>query len=289
MFEILTDTSSNLSFALLQKRNIGCIPLTFLVDGREQMCLSDTFDGEAYYDAIRAGAKVTTSQITPQRCIDAMRPLLERGQDILYVGMSSGISGSFASAQMAAAELRGAFPLQRIELVDTLSASLGEGLLVLYAADLRERGVSLDETAQALERRKYRMCQVFSVDDLKYLRATGRLSAVKTVIASVLQLKPLLKGDREGKIVCFSKVRGKSAVVPALAREYARAVVDAEHQTIGIAHAGCAEQAEALAALLRQANAPKDILTVCYEPVTGAHVGPGALALFFLGEDSFRG
>ena len=163
MFEILTDTSSNLSFALLQKRNIGCIPLTFLVDGREQMCLSDTFDGEAYYDAIRAGAKVTTSQITPQRCIDAMRPLLEQGQDILYVGMSSGISGSFASAQMAAAELREAFPLQRIELVDTLSASLGEGLLVLYAADLRERGVSLEETAQALERRKYRMCQVFSV------------------------------------------------------------------------------------------------------------------------------
>ena len=176
MFEILTDTSSNLSFALLQKRNIGCIPLTFLVDGREQMCLSDTFDGEAYYDAIRAGARVTTSQITPQRCIDAMRPLLEQGHDILYVGMSSGISGSFASAQMAAAELREAFPLQRIELVDTLSASLGEGLLVLYAADLRERGVSLEETAQALERRKYRMCQVFSVDDLKYLRATGRLS-----------------------------------------------------------------------------------------------------------------
>ena len=279
MFEILTDTSSNLSFALLQKRNIGCIPLTFLVDGQEQMCLSDTFDGEAYYDAIRAGAKVTTSQITPQRCIDAMRPLLEQGHDILYVGMSSGISGSFASAQMAAAELREAFPLRKIELVDTLSASLGEGLLVLYAADLRERGVSLEETAQALERRKYRMCQVFSVDDLKYLRATGRLSAVK----------PLLKGDREGKIVCFSKVRGKSAVVPALAREYARAVVDAEHQTIGIAHAGCADQAEALTELLRQTNAPKDILTVCYEPVTGAHVGPGALALFFLGEESFRG
>ena len=122
MFEILTDTSSNLSFALLQKRTIGCIPLTFLVNGQEQICLSDTFDGEAYYDAIRAGAKVTTSQITPQRCIDAMRPLLEAGQDILYVGMSSGISGSFASAQMAAVELREAFPLQRIELVDTLSA-----------------------------------------------------------------------------------------------------------------------------------------------------------------------
>ena len=289
MFEILTDTSANLSFDMLQKRGIGCIPLTFLVDGQEQMCLSDTFDGERYYDAIRGGAKVTTSQITPQRCIDVMRPLLEQGRDVLYVGMSSGISGSFSSAQMAAAELRAAFPGRQIALVDTLSASLGEGLLALYAADLRDRGVSLAETAAALERRKYRMCQVFSVDDLKYLRATGRLSAVKTVIASVLQLKPLLKGDREGKIVCFAKVRGKSAVVPALAREYERAVRDAGHQTIGIAHAGCAAEAEQLAALLRQSKPPKDILTVCYEPVTGAHVGPGALALFFLGEESFRG
>ena len=289
MFEILTDTSANLSFSMLQKRGIGCIPLTFLVDGQEQMCLSDTFDGEGYYDAIRGGARVTTSQITPQRCIDVMRPLLEQGRDVLYVGMSSGISGSFSSAQMAAAELREAFPGRQIALVDTLGASLGEGLLALYAADLRDRGVSLAETAAALERRKYRMCQVFSVDDLKYLRATGRLSAVKTVIASVLQLRPLLKGDREGKIVCFSKVRGKGAVVPALAREYERAVRDAGRQTIGIAHAGCAAEAEQLAARLRQSQPPKDILTVCYEPVTGAHVGPGALALFFLGEEGFRG
>ena len=289
MFEIMTDTSANLDCQLLAERTITCIPFSFLVGGKDQMC-TDThaFDGKAFFNAMRAGEKVVTSQITPQRYIEYMRPALEQGHDILFVGMSSGISGAHASAQMAAAELREAFPERKLLLVDTLCASLGEGLLVLRGADLRDAGVSLKDTWAELDALRHNMCQVFAVDDLKYLRATGRLSGIKTVIASVLQIKPLLKGDTEGKIVCFAKTRGKRGVIQALAAEYDRTVTDAGAQTVGIAHADCPEDAAALAELLRRNHPPKDIMIQCYEPVTGSHVGPGTLALFFLGDAAFR-
>ena len=132
------------------------------------------------------------------------------------------------------------------------------------------------------------MCQVFSVDDLKYLHRSGRISGVAALAGNILSIKPLLKGNEEGKIVCFGRVRGRKAAIKALADRYNELAQDAADQTIGIAHAGCAQDAAALAELLRQKNAPGDILTVCYEPVTGSHVGPGTLALFFLGGDDVR-
>ena len=206
----------------------------------------------------------------------------------MYVGMSSGISGAFASASKGTEGLIWRFPDRKIRLVDTLGASLGEGLLVMEAVRCREAGMSLDETADLLMTLRHRMCQVFSVDDLKYLRATGRVSGVKALLGTVLNIKPLLKGDRDGRIVCIDRARGRARAITALAEKYNALAVEPEKQVVGIAHADCPEDAERLASLLRTQRPPKDILTVCYEPVTGSHVGPGALALFFLGDQDVR-
>lgn len=289
MFQILTDTSANLDTAVLQQRNIHVIPFHFYVDGQSHFCENTAkFDGKAFYDAIRAGARSTTSQISPQAYIDEMTPMLAAGDDVLFVSMSSGISGSFASSQVAAQHLSAEFPQRTIRLVDTRGASLGEGLLALRAADMRDAGADIDETADAIFALHRNMCQIFTVEDLKYLRATGRVSGAAALVGSILQIKPLLKGDDEGKIVCFSKLRGRKRSIQAMAERYDELVKDAQAQTVGIAHADCPEDAEMLAALLRRNHPPKEIMTVVYEPVTGSHVGPGALALFFLGDETAR-
>ena len=290
MFDIITDTSANLPAQWLQENGVAVLPFSFLYDGREHVYTdTDALEGKAFYDAMRQGLKVTTSQVTPQRYEDAMRPILADGRDVLFVGMSSGVSGAFHSGQIAREQLREEFPERKICLVDTLGASLGEGLHVMEAVRLRAQGADIEAVAETLTENVKRMCQVFTVDDLKYLRATGRLSGAKAIIAGALGIKPMLKGDPQGRIVCFAKARGRRASIETMAQQYDKFVENAGGQTIGIAHADCPEDAEYLITLLRRNNPPRDILNVCYEPVTGSHVGPGALALFFMGSEDFRG
>ncbi len=282
MFQVITDTSANLPSELLRINDITCIPFPYFVNGARHTCLdTEGFDGETFYGAMREGAEITTSQINPQNYIEVMKPILQKGLDILFVGMSSGISGSYHCAEIAAEELGADFPDRRIRLVDTLGASLGEGLLVLRAVKDKLAGMSLDSVYEKLMDLRHRLCNIFTVDDLKYLRKGGRLSNLSFIVGTLLQIKPLLKGNEEGKIVAFAKLRGRKKALEELAKRYDEDVVDAEHQTIGIAHADCPQDAEYLASLLRRNHPPKDILTVGYEPVTGSHVGPGTLALFF--------
>ena len=289
MYEIITDTSANLDAALLRQQGIGVIPFSFYIDGQETRCTdTEQFDTKAFYDGMRRGTPVTTSQLTPQRYLDCFAPLLAAGRDILFVGMSSGISGSYASARMAAAQLQEEFPQRKLRLVDTLSASLGEGLQVLKAAEYRTAGIDLDTAADRLLEERHRMCQVFTVEDLRYLRRSGRISNLKAAVGTVLQIKPMLKGDPQGQIVCFAQVRGRKKSIEVLAEQYDRYIEDAENETVAIVHADCPQEAEELARLLQRNHPPRKILTACYEPMTGSHVGPGALALFFYGKASFR-
>ena len=275
MYEIITDTSANLDAALLRQQGIGVIPFSFYIDGQETRCTdTEQFDAKAFYNGMRRGTPVTTSQLTPQRYLDCFAPLLAAGRDILFVGMSSGVSGSYASARMAAAQLQEEFPQRKLRLVDTLSASLGEGLQVLKAAEYRAAGIDLDTAADRLLEERHRMCQVFTVEDLRYLRRSGRISN--------------LKGDPQGQIVCFAQVRGRKKSIEVLAEQYDRYIEDAENETVAIVHADCPQEAEELARLLQRNHPPRKILTACYEPMTGSHVGPGALALFFYGKASFR-
>ena len=288
-FRIITDTSANLPTDWLAANEIRVVPFSYSVNEKEAHC-DDTrkFRGTKFYEAMRKGARVETSQISPQRYLDDFLPPAKQGEAILYIGMSSGISGSYHCAELAAEELREQVPDCRIELVDTLGASLGEGLLVLRAVEARRAGVSLEETAERLRTLRHRICQVFTVDDLAYLRRGGRLSNVAAVVGTVLRIKPLLKGNERGEIVSFSRCRGRRTSIEALAAHYDAHVQDPQTQTVGIAHADCAEDAALLAGLLNRNHPPKEILTVCYEPVTGSHVGTGTLALFFEAHEGVR-
>ena len=292
-FVVTTDTSGNLPQQTVLDYDLKLIPFSYFMNGKEYNSIKDRyFNAEEYYAGIRKGLKVTTSQIPPQQYADFFEPFLRLGKDIIFVAMSSGISGSCSSSRIAANMLMEAYPGRRIEIIDTRGASLGEGLIALHAARLQKRGVDFDEAVDRLHRHVEQMFNVFTVDDLMFLRRGGRLSNLSAVVGTVLQIKPILKGDEEGKIVAFHKVRGRKRSVETLADFYDRLVVHPEEQTVGIAQAACREDAAMLAQLLRRNRPPKEILTVEYEPVTGSHVGPGALALFFessAGVRSFAG
>ena len=288
-YEIVTDTSANLPSELAREKEIGVIPFSYYVEGEEHVCLdTDAFDGADYYGKLRSRVKITTSQITPQRYVEHLEPLLKEGRDVLYIGMSSGISGSYQSAVIAAQQLREAYPERKIKTVDTLGASLGEGLVVLKAAQWRSEGKTIAEAETAANEMARHMYQIFIVDDLFQLRQLGRLSNAASIVGTVLQIKPLLKGNEQGQIVCIGKERGRRKAIRALADHYKALVKDASQQIVGIAHADCAEDAEFLNGLLREAARPKSVLNVLYEPVTGCHVGAGTLALFFLGDENVR-
>ena len=288
-FTIITDTSANLPTEYLDREGVAAIPYGCRYRGAEHT-LADTarFDGRGYYEAMRGGMAVKTSLISPQTYTERFREPLAAGEDVLFIGMSSGISNSHHCAVLAAEALAEEFPERSIRLVDALGASLGEGLLVMEAVEARRKGASLEETAELVTALRTRMCQIFTVDDLMYLRRGGRLSNAAAIIGTVLQIKPLLKGNPEGKIVATAKVRGRRRAIEALAERYTALASAPETQTVGIAHADCAEDAKYLSSLLWKSRPPKEILTVMYEPVTGSHVGPGALALFFLGGENAR-
>lgn len=286
-FTVVTDTSGNLLNYQVRKHDIRVIPFSYYVDNEERTCLdTDAFEGERFYSDLGRGTNVTTSQITPRRYEEYFTPILKEGSDILYVSMSSGISGSCDSARIGAAFALEDYPERRIEVVDTLGASLGEGLVALRAAKLRDAGIDLVAAAEELRAYSDRMLNVFTVDDLMFLKRGGRLSNLAAAVGTVLHIKPLLKGSDSGKIVAFAKVRGRRKAIESLAEEYARFAADPQRQTVGIAHAGCRKDAEKLAELINRLRPPKEILIADYEPVTGSHVGPGALALFF---ESFPG
>ena len=282
MIRIITDTSANLPIDVIRRYDLCVVPFSYTVDGKELSSPSGEFDGRAFYQAMREGAEVKTAMINIAAFTEVMQGFLEKGEDVLYIGMSGGISGTAHAASVAAEELREQYPQRRIAAIDTLAASLGEGLLVLEAARMREENVCFDDIVAYIDCVRHTMCQYFTVDDLEYLKRGGRLSRVATVIGTVLRIKPLLTGDAEGRIVLCGKVRGRAASLDALAERYEKLAADLA-STVGIAHADDEEGAAALLERLRQRGLTGECLTVCYEPVTGAHVGPGTIALFFPG------
>lgn len=283
MYQLFTDTSANLPTPYCSAHQIHVIPLYYYLDGEEYTCLdTETFDDAAYYAAMKDGKRVTTSQITPANFVQAFRQALERGDDVIYVCMAQRISGSYDSAAIAREQLLAEFPERRIALINTKGAGFGEGIPVMVGVQAREAGAAFDDAVAAIERCVRYTYQVFTVDDLMYLGRTGRCSNFSAYIGSALNIKPMLKASDDGVIVTFEKVRGRKKAIKAIAKYYADNVVKAQEQIVCISYAGCPEDAEALAAMLRDAQPPKEIWIVPHEPVTGSHLGPGALALFFI-------
>lgn len=286
---ILTDTSANLPTPVCEEWELERMPFAYILDGKEYTCMdTENFDDKEYYGKLRSGVRATTSMVAQETYYEAMTRRAANGDDVLYIGMSSGISGAYAASESASKRVREENPNVRIETFDTRGASLGEGLLVLEAARMRKAGASMDEVLAMLRNHRSRTQQVFTVDDLMHLQRGGRVSRVAAMVGSVLQIKPILESDELGRIIVTSKVRGRKKAVRYLADALRQKIDPNEKQLIGIAHADCKEDAETLKGLIRESCPNAQFLTVKYEPVTGAHVGPGALALFFLSKDRWR-
>ena len=285
-FAIFTDGCSNLPGAILKDRQIRTLPCTYTMDDQQIVYNGDieSFDAKAHYDLLREGKLIKTSLINTQMFEDHFRPALEEGLDVVYVGMSSGISGTYQASSIAAAELMEEFPDRRVRTIDSLGAGFGPGLLTILASDLRAEGKTVDETADFLNQKKMDLCEFFTVDDLMFLRRTGRLSTTGALVGTMLGIKPILRGDEEGHIVTYQKCRGRKKAVDTLAQLYETRVVDAENQIVAISHGDCEEEAQALADKICAVAKPKELIFCPHEPVTGSHVGPGMLAVFFFGK-----
>lgn len=287
-FVIVTDSASNLTEDLLKKYDIKMLPYIVDIDGVEVYCYEEGMDYEAsskdFYNKMRAGVKIKTTLINGERFRDFVEPYLKDGSDVLFISLSSGVSGTYSSVEKVCKDLMLEYSERKCYAIDSLAASFGEGLLAMEAAHLRDEGIGINEVRDILDTRKMKMRQIFTVEDLEYLMRGGRISRITAVVGSILQIKPLLKGNEEGKIVSYLKVKGKKRALETMAREFVDTAVRPEEQVIAIAHCDCIEDAQALADKIRALSPVKDILIKGYDFCTGAHVGPGTVALFFWGE-----
>ena len=285
-FAIFTDGCSNLPGRLLRELDIRVLPCTYTVEGKPVTFSGDIeqFDAKVYYDQLRAGMDIKTSLLNTQLFIDHFRPCLEQGLDVLYVGLSSGVSGTYQASCMAAQELMEEFPGRTVRTVDSRGASLGVGILTCRGADLRAEGMDVNAAADALLEESDHLCQYFTVDDLNFLKRTGRVSGATAAIGTVLNIKPLLYGDKEGHIVARAKVRGRKKAIEAILDLYAKKAVAPEKGRVAITHGDCPEEAQLLADRVCQIAKPGDLIICPHEPFTGVHVGPGMLALYFFGD-----
>ena len=285
-FAIFTDGCSNLPGEQIQKHQIQVVPCTYTMDGVQYVYNGDidSFDAPAHYNLLREGKMIRTSLLNSQLFMDHFRTALEAGQDVIYVGLSSGVSGTYNAARMAAEELMEEFPGRRVRTVDSRGAAFGPGLLTLMADDFRVEGKTVDEAADELIAATDDLCEYFTVDDLMFLNRTGRLSGAGAMVGTMLNIKPILRGDEEGHIVSYQKIRGRKKAVETLIKIYEDRVVDPENQRVGITHGDCLEEAQALAERICAVKTPKELLLCPHEPFTGSHVGPGMLAVYFFGK-----
>lgn len=284
-FVLFSDSSSNITPDLAAQWDVRMITLHYELSGVEHPAYDEGFDGHAFYDALRHREPVRTSMINSAEFSAAFEPVLAEGQDLIYIAMSSGISGTAHAAEMAAKELREKYPGRRIYVKDTLAASFGEGLFAWQVSRMRADGKTIDEVAQWVDEHVQRMNQVFTVDDLMYLRHGGRISGITALVGTLANIKPILWGDIEGHIAMTDRMIGRKKSLKAVAERYAKRVVDPENQVIAIAHGDCEDDAQYLIKLIRDKFPKQEVLLRCYEPGTGAHVGPGAIALFFFGKE----
>ena len=286
-YTVFTDGCSNLPGRLLKELSVCVLPCSYVLDGEPGIYDGDieAFDSHAYYDKLRAGAQMKTSLLNSQLFMDYFRPELEKGQDVVYVGLSSGVSGTLQAAKIAAEELMEEFPERTVRVVDSLGAGFGPGLLACRAADLRNEGKTAVEAGEILDEEVKHLLQIFTVDDLNFLKRTGRVSGATAAIGTILNIKPLLWGDPTGHIVALSKCRGRKKAIEAIVEIYRTRAIDAQNQRIAISHGDCLEEAQLLADKVCQIYKPKELIICPHEPFTGSHVGPGMLALFFFGEE----
>ena len=284
-YRIISDSTTDLAPEMVEEMDVTILPLQFLIDEKSYYNYPDERDlsGKKFYELIRGGKSATTVQINVDTFLTCFEKYLKNGEDILYFAFSSGLSGTFNSANIAANELREKYPDRKLILIDSLAASMGEGLLLYYAASKKKAGASIDEVASWLETNKNHLCHWFTVDDLFHLKRGGRVSSFAAVVGTTLGIKPVLHVDDEGHLIPVQKVRGRKQALANLVEHMEKTCTNPEEQTIFISHGDCEEDALYVADLVRQKFKVRDIKVHMIGPVIGAHSGPGTVALFFLG------
>ncbi|MBQ3118734.1 MAG: DegV family protein [Clostridia bacterium] len=286
-YKIFADASCNLSVEMLKDLGVAYRSLTMVIDGNEinNYLADENFSFKGFYDRLRNKEHIKTSLLNVEEFTEEFDKILSGGEDILALLISSGISGTYQAAKIAADDLREKYPERKIIVIDSLAASIGHGLLVYYAAKMQQEGKSIDEVADFIYKNRLKLVHKFTVDDLFFLKRSGRLSGGVAVIGTILQIKPVLHVDDEGKLVSQAKVNGRKKSINALFDNFKENVVDPENQVLAICHGDCLEDAEYLANKIRKEYNVKDIIINYCDPVIGAHAGPGVLALFFLGKE----
>lgn len=282
---IITDSTTDLTPKMIADLDLTIVPLEFNIDGQRHFDYADgrDMDSKEFYKRVRAGQMSTTGQVTTARFTDVFEPLLKEGHDILCIAFSSGLSGTCSSAHVAAEELAEKYPERKIFAVDSLAASMGEGLLVYNAVMQKRAGLGIDELKLWVEENRNHLCHWFTVDDLYHLKRGGRVSPAAALFGTMLGIKPVLHVDDEGHLIPMEKVRGRKQSLDSLVKHMEETVIDPEKQMIFISHGDCLEDAQYVADEVRSKMKVKDVIINFVGPVIGAHSGPGTVALFFLG------
>lgn len=287
-YRIVSDSSCNLPESIIDEFDIHIFPLTFMVDDVQYQSYlkGHKTDLKQFYTMMREGKMITTSLPNLAEAADALKGILDAGDDILYIGFSSGLSGTYEAIELLMGSLAAEYPDRTLLAVDTLAASLGEGLLVWYAAQMRDDGATIEEVRDWLCENRLHLAHWFTVDDLMFLFRGGRVSRTSAWAGTMLNIKPVMHVDDEGHLIPLEKVRGRkkslNALVDHMEQTASQPVAD---QTVFITHGDCQEDAEYLAGLVRERFGVKDILINYVDPVIGAHSGPGTMALFFLASE----
>ena len=282
---LLTDSSADLPAYLVEELNLYVLPLSVTVNGETFRNFPDEREIRAteLYAKLRAGAMATTSAVNVGTFRDFMEPILKEGKDILYVGFTSGLSGTYQAGVIAAQELMQQYPDRKVLTVDSLCASQGQGLLVYLVAKKIAAGATIEEAAAYAEETRLHVCHWFTVNDLFFLKRGGRVSAATAIIGSTLGIKPVMRVSDEGKLESFRTVRGRKKSLKALIEHMKETAIDPAEQTVFIVHGDCMDEAETVAQMIRDEFGVKEIIINFVGPVIGAHSGPGTMAIFYLG------
>lgn len=286
-YVIMTDSSCDLPQELADQLGLEVLPLEVMADGKNYR---NWLDGreigfKEFYKLAREGKELKTSAVNTAAFEEKMEELLKEDRDILYIGFSTGLSTTYNSGEAAARELREKYPDRKIYTVDTLAASLGQGMIIFYAAKKKEAGATIEEVRDFVENEKLHMCHWFTVDDLNYLKRGGRISAATAAIGTMLSIKPVMHMDNEGHLVAVGKARGRKAALCQLLDTMGELGEGLEGQTTFICHSDCMDDAQYVASQMKERFGVAQVNINWIGPVIGAHTGPGTIGIFFWGSE----
>lgn len=282
-YVITSDNTCDLPAEYYEEHKIPYLKLSYIIDGEVLEGKAD-FDHKDFYEKVRGGCMPTTSQVTILDAKQFFEEFLKAGKDVLHIAFSSGLSGTYNSCCVAAEELKEEYPDRSVVVIDSLAASLGEGLLLHYAILQRDAGKSMVEVADYVEGIKNNICHFFTVDDLNHLYRGGRVSRVTAIAGSIIGIKPVLHVDDDGKLIAIGKVRGRKGSLKAVVDHMENNMIPDKNDIIFISHGDCVEDAELVKQMIKERYGIESYLINPIGPVIGAHSGPGTIALFFVGE-----